>query len=42
MTRRMRCSDCRRSPTDGESTVAALPWSTLPSAGDEDDESDEV
>ena len=31
----------RRSPTDAESTAAALPWSTLPAAGDEDDQSDE-
>jgi len=31
----------RRSSTDVESTAAALPWSTLPAAGDEDDQADE-
>jgi uncharacterized protein with von Willebrand factor type A (vWA) domain len=32
----------RRSPTDVESTAAALPWSTLPATGDEDtDDSDD-
>ncbi len=32
----------RRPPTDAAPTVAPLPWSTLPSAGDEDDDVDEV